>query len=148
MNLMTRRRALMGKQKPQEIPYFFTTLLPYQRADRSTNGFACQGGCVVDGVWYMVTIEQDSSVQYLYTLDLATNTFTLRGTYTELGHANDLTYNPNTQELIVAPMSGQKFIAIDISDYSISREIQTTGYSGHYAIAFDRKRNVLAYDHA
>ena len=135
----------MAMRKAHEIPSFISDVLPYSLGTQSTNGFACQGGCVVDNNWYMLTTTQDNATQYLYKLDLETNVFTLCATYTELKHANGLTFNPNTNELLVAPMDGSNIIAVDISDYSISRTITAVLPDGgyHLAIAFDRKRNLI-----
>lgn len=117
-------------------------------SDLLTNGLACEGGCYANGIWYMVTIKQDESEQYLYSYDLTTGIFTLRGTYSTLGHANSLAFNSNTGEILVATGTYENGIAcISAETYQISRYLMTgrrqERSEGFWSVCYNRNDGLM-----
>ena len=113
----------------------------------STNGFACQGGCAVGDKIYFITVTQDNATQYLYSYNLISKATTLLGTYTELGHANDLTYNPDDDLFYVATQENQRLAVVDGSDYSFKEYlpivIQEGTTKSPYTVTYDRQQKII-----
>ena len=147
---MNRRLALMWKKT---VPVSFLSTPKYWKLgeDISTSGKGAQGACFYNDAIFFITISSDSSTQYLYKYEVATGTITKLATYTSLGHANSMTYVPTEHAFYVATMDKDIGIAIidDTSYNHVSSFVIKNPDTGNnvipYAIAWDRRRNVL-YD--
>lgn len=150
MDLLTRRRAMMAQKKEAEEAYFLDDAAQYlvYNAGNNANGKACQGGCVVGSKWFSLLITEDETEQYLYCYDMMANTWSLLNTYSTLGHANSLTYNPNENVFYVG--TGVATLGIAVLDGTTYEHIDTfpayrmdgTAYNPWY-VAYDRKRNLI-----
>lgn len=150
MDLLTRRRAMMAQRKQEESVYFFNDAVRYQlfTDTNNTNGFAPQGGCVVGSKWFALLMTQDETEQYMYCYDMMAKTWSLLNTYTTLGHANSLTYNPNANVFYVG--TGYADLGLAVIDGESFEHVRTftlhrldgTTYAP-WQVAYDRKRNLI-----
>lgn len=151
MGILDRRRALMASKKPEKI-VFLDSPKYYKAKQVTTSGSAAQGGCFVkDGDYeyiYFMTVASGNTTQYLYSFCLNDGTLTLRETYTTLGHANSMTYNPDDSVFYVATDTTNGLAVIKLSDYSIDSFIPLykadgTTVTSPWSIAYDRNRQLI-----
>lgn len=108
--------------------------------------YVVQGGCT-DGKYYYAGIIQSTKtvdeVSMIRKYDLATGE--LVATYDDLkvGHCNDMTYNPNTNEIIVShalPSEISNIISVfDAKDFTLKETVELTVGTG--AISYDPYQN-------
>lgn len=151
MGLLQRRRGLMSAKK-QQSEIFLNTPKYYKAKQVTTSGSASQGGCFVKSgdyeYIYFMTVASGNTTQYLYSFSLNDGTLTLRETYTTLGHANSMTYNPDDSVFYVATDTTNGIAVIKLSDYSIDSFIPLykadgTTVTSPWSIAYDRNKHLL-----
>lgn len=155
MGILDRRRALMSKPETPRHETFPSAPIFYKLNSTgiTTDGKATQGACYVDigtdnAYLYFVTVTNDNATQYLYRYDLSNGGYSKVGTYTELGHANSLTFMPSTNEIFVGTAdTATGVVAISVTDHTISRTFQIYDGNGDpampWGIAYDRTNDLI-----
>lgn len=152
MDLRTRRRALMAMQESGPRETLFTSPLYYKLNSSALSvNYVAQGACAVhkgdDYLIYFITTASNTT-QYLYSYNLNSGAVTSLATYTDLWHANSLTYNPTLNVLYVGTENSSKGIGvIDLSDFSLVSTNPVYDAGGDvqtpYAIAYDRTNDCI-----
>lgn len=143
----------MAAQTHGQRETLFTSPLYYRlNSSYLSVSYVAQGACVAhkgdDYLVYFMTVGSNNTVQHLYSYNLNSGAVTNLATYTELGHANSLTYNPTLNVLYVGTEDSSRGIAvIDLTDYSISSSNLVYDANGNvqtpYAIAYDRTNDCI-----
>ena len=113
-----------------------------------------QGGCVTDEYGYFVMLDNTTTIAYTTTksivlkYDMTSMTEVTRSEVLRMGHANDITYLPATNELLIIHVSGQKVSCLDADTLELKKTIRLP-LEGH-ALAYvpETDRYVFAYDKA
>ncbi|MBQ7235649.1 MAG: hypothetical protein IJX03_00640 [Clostridia bacterium] len=150
-NMTTWQKPTADPSSSVEQDYFSTELewvtnVKQGYTDDNVLCYVVQGGCT-DGTYYYAGVIQSTKtvddVAMIQKFDLATGE--LVATYHDLkvGHCNDMTYNPNTNEIIVShalPTEVANKVSIfDAEDFTLKETVELTVGTG--AISYDPYEN-------
>lgn len=113
-----------------------------------------QGGCVTDRYGYFIMIDSTTTLTYSTTksivlkYDMASLTEVARSEVLRLGHANDITYLPATNELLIIHVTGQKVSCLDADTLELKQNIRLPLEAHALAYVPEMDRYVFAYDKA
>ena len=123
----------------------FTTI-PQFTAEDGTLYKVAQGSCT-DGTYLYVILNDDNKSgasghqSTLFKIDIRTGAIVQRVENIDAGSSNDMTYNPNTRELLIATDNPNKnrIVVIDAATLTVKKDL--TIATKTFAIAYDEAQN-------
>ena len=104
--------------------------------------YSTQGMCVTDNTINISIVKSDNTKQTIYRFDITNYEFLDKKTFSILGHCNDMTFIPETQEIYVA--NGTKITVLDSVTLNYKKELSNNLLTNMHQVGYDKITKKLA----